>query len=92
MSGGDRIEGDTALELLAGGYAVFNLTDAGRNELTRLLQAQIRAPLSDGSKLIVALKFRFLQFLEIEDQRTQLAMMIEASIRVWLTSFRASWM
>ena len=58
--------------------AVFNLTDAGRNELTRLLQAQIRAPLSDVSKLIVALKFRFLQFLEIEDQRTQLAMMIEA--------------
>jgi DNA-binding PadR family transcriptional regulator len=57
--------------------AVFILTDAGRIELTRLLQAQIRAPLSDVSKLIVALKFRFLQFLEAEDRRTQLAMMIE---------------
>ncbi|MDA1327280.1 MAG: hypothetical protein O3C34_21400 [Proteobacteria bacterium] len=58
--------------------AVFILTDAGRIELTRLLQAQIRAPFSDVSKLIVALKFRFLNFLEIEDRRTQLAMMIEA--------------
>lgn len=58
--------------------ALFVLTDAGRNELTRLLQAQIRAPLSDVSKLIVALKFRFLHFLPVEDRRTQLAMMIEA--------------
>ena len=57
--------------------AVFNLTDEGRAELTRLLQAQIRAPLSDVSKLIVALKFRFLHFLPVEDRRTQLAMMIE---------------
>ena len=46
--------------------------------MTRLLQAQIRAPLSDVSKLIVALKFRFLHFLPVEDRQTQLAMMIEA--------------
>ena len=58
--------------------AVFVLTDDGRMELTRLLQAQIRAPFSDVSKLIVALKFRFLHFLPIADRRTQLAMMIEA--------------
>ena len=58
--------------------AVFNLTDAGWNELTRLLQAQIRAPLSDVSKLIVALKFRFLHFLPVEGRQTQLAMLIEA--------------
>lgn len=56
----------------------FSLTDAGCSELTRLLQAQIRAPLSDVSKLIVALKFRFLQFLPLKDRRTQVAMMIEA--------------
>ena len=58
--------------------AEFNLTDEGRAELTRLLQAQVRAPLSDVSKLIVALKFRFLHFLPLEDRQTQLAMMIEA--------------
>ena len=58
--------------------ALFNLTDAGRSELNRLLQAQIRAPLSDVSKLIVALKFRFFYFLPVEDRRIQLAMMIEA--------------
>lgn len=57
---------------------LFNLTDDGRSELTRLLQAQIRAPMSDVSKLIVALKFRFLHFLPIEDRRIQVAMMIEA--------------
>lgn len=58
--------------------AVFVLTEDGRAELTRLLQAQIRAPFSDVSKLIVALKFRFLHLLPISDRRTQLAMMIEA--------------
>ena len=58
--------------------AVFNLTEGGRDELVRLLQAQIRAPLSDVSKLIVALKFRFLHILPIEDRQTQLAMMIDA--------------
>ena len=58
--------------------AQFNLTDEGRNELMRLLQAQVRAPLSDVSKLIVALKFRFLHFLPVEARRTQTAMMIEA--------------
>ena len=58
--------------------AIFELTDEGRKELRRLLQARIRAPLSDVSKLIVALKFRFLHFLPLEDRRTQLAMMIEA--------------
>ena len=58
--------------------ALFNLTEEGRTELTRLLQAQIRAPLSDDNKLIVALKFRFLHFLPLEGRRTQLAMMIEA--------------
>ena len=57
--------------------ALFVLTGDGRAELTRLLQAQIRAPLSDVSKLIVALKFRFFHFLPAEDRRTQLAMMIE---------------
>lgn len=60
------------------GDSVFVLTDDGRDELTRLLQAQVRAPFSDVSKLIVALKFRFLHFLPIEGRRTQLAMMIEA--------------
>jgi DNA-binding PadR family transcriptional regulator len=57
--------------------AVFNLTEAGRCELTRLLQAQVRAPLSDVSKLIVALKFRFMHLLPLADRKIQLAMMIE---------------
>jgi len=58
--------------------ALYHLTGEGREELTRLLQARIRAPLSDVSKLIVALKFRFLHFLPLQGRRTQLAMMIEA--------------
>lgn len=54
------------------------LTDDGREELVQLLRAQLRPPLSDVNKLIVALKFRFLHLLPVEDQRTQLSMMIEA--------------
>jgi hypothetical protein len=58
--------------------AELTLTDDGREELTQLLRAQLRPPLSDVNKLIVALKFRFLHLLPEEDQQTQLAMMVDA--------------
>jgi len=54
------------------------LTKDGHAELIQLLRAQLRPPLSDVNKLIVALKFRFLHLLPDDDQRVQLAMLIEA--------------
>ena len=58
--------------------ADLTLTDDGREELLQLLRAQLRPPLSDVNKLIVALKFRFLHLLPKIDQTTQLAMLIES--------------
>lgn len=63
-------DGDTDTDL--------TLTDDGREELLQLLRAQLRPPLSDVNKLIVALKFRFLHLLPEDDQRTQLAMLVES--------------
>lgn len=56
----------------------LTLTEDGHAELVQLLRAQLRPPLSDVNKLIVALKFRFLHLLPEDDQRVQLDMMIEA--------------
>lgn len=61
-----------------GAEADLTLTDDGRAELLELLRAQLRPPLSDVNKLIVALKFRFLHLLPEDDQQTQLAMMTES--------------
>tara|TARA_Y100001936_G_scaffold253253_1_gene316842 strand:+ start:42005 stop:42556 length:552 start_codon:yes stop_codon:yes gene_type:complete len=58
--------------------AVLTLTEDGRTELTTLLQAAVRPPVNDVAKLILALKFRFLHFLETKDQNDQVDMMIEA--------------
>jgi hypothetical protein len=56
--------------------AQLAITAAGRRELTNLLTARLR-PGSDLSKLIVALKMRFLDLLEPAQQRAQADLMIE---------------
>ncbi len=57
--------------------AVLAITEAGRKELRTLLTARLR-PGSDLSKLIIALKFRFLHLLEPAQQRAQIDMLIDA--------------
>lgn len=68
------------------------VTEAGRAELLRLLQSNLRAPVNDISKLIVALKMRFLHLLEPKDRRVQVEMLVEIYERqlVRLTELRAS--
>jgi DNA-binding PadR family transcriptional regulator len=61
-----------------GPQALLVLTDEGRAELHELLLTGIRPPINDVTKLIIALKFRFMHLLEREDQRDQVAIMIEA--------------
>jgi len=56
--------------------AQLSITAAGRRELVNLLTARLR-PGSDLSKLVVALKMRFLDLLEPAQQRAQADLMVE---------------
>ena len=57
------------------------LTAAGRAALFELLRANVRSPVDAVAKLILALKLRFLHLLPADEQRAQIAQMIEASER-----------
>lgn len=74
-----KIEG--LIEAAAGGTidddARLQVTEAGQQELTRLLSANVRAPVSDINKLVIALKIRFLHLLPIKERRLQLEVLIE---------------
>jgi DNA-binding PadR family transcriptional regulator len=69
----------------------LRITEAGREELIRLLTSNLRAPVSDINKLIITLKMRFLHLLEPADRRLQAEIMIEMSERqlVRLTELRS---
>jgi DNA-binding PadR family transcriptional regulator len=56
--------------------AVLEITRAGRRELNSLLTARLR-PGSDLSKLVVALKIRFLDLLDLPERRRQVDLLIE---------------
>ncbi|MSO70408.1 MAG: hypothetical protein EXQ88_00070 [Alphaproteobacteria bacterium] len=55
------------------------LTEAGHAALLDLLRANVRSPVDAVSKLILALKLRYLHLLPVAEQRHQLAFMVEAS-------------
>jgi len=57
--------------------ALLSITDAGRRELKTLLTARLR-PSSDLSKLVIALKFRFLDLLEAKERGAQIDMLLDA--------------
>lgn len=56
--------------------ALLTITEAGQRELTTLLTARLR-PGSDLSKLVIALKMRFLDLLAPAQQRAQADLLIE---------------
>jgi DNA-binding PadR family transcriptional regulator len=56
--------------------ALLAITDAGRSELQALLTAPLR-PSSDLTKLVVALKFRFLRLLGAKEQARQIDLLEE---------------
>ena len=60
-----------------GAAAALRISQAGRDELTRLLTSNLRAPVSDINKLIITLKMRFLHLLEPADRRLQAEILIE---------------
>jgi DNA-binding PadR family transcriptional regulator len=59
--------------------SAFRLTDDGRAELLTLLRATVRPPLTDMSKLVIALKMRFLNLLEPAERKDQAELLIDAS-------------
>lgn len=58
--------------------APLRLTGDGRDELVTLLKATVRPPLSEMSKLVVALKMRYLTLLQADERRDQVDLMIDA--------------
>ena len=53
------------------------LTEAGRAELKELLTSRVRAPMTDLSRMVVALKLRYLQLLDYTEQKAQFEMLID---------------
>lgn len=61
--------------------ALLRITADGRKELETLLTSNVRAPVNDINKLIIALKMRFLHLLPEEDQKIQSEIMLEMAER-----------
>ena len=59
------------------GGALLRITDAGRRQFVTLMTSGVRAPVNDVSKLVIALKMRFLDLLEEDDRLDQIELMRE---------------
>jgi len=67
IDGGGAMEAD----------AILRITDGGRAALHTLMTSNVRAPVNDVSKLVIALKMRFLHLLPEEDRADQTDMLME---------------
>lgn len=72
-----RVEGLIASSGGSGSDAVLQITDAGRGEAVRLLGANLRGPLGEFNKLVIALKLRFLHLLDRAAQVLQAELLAE---------------
>jgi len=72
-----RVEGLIDASGGGGAHAILCITAAGRQELVRLLGANLRGPLGEFNKLVIALKLRFLHALEPEARRLQAELLAE---------------
>ena len=57
--------------------ATLRITGSGREEFVRLMTSSVRAPINDISKLILALKMRFLHHLPDGERAEQIELMVE---------------
>ncbi|MHA1564027.1 MAG: hypothetical protein ACTSX7_01835 [Alphaproteobacteria bacterium] len=75
-----RLEGLVAtVEESAPEDPVVAITPAGKTALVGLLCANVRSPVDGVSKLILALKLRFMHLLDEADREAQLELILEAS-------------
>ncbi|MEO1190815.1 MAG: hypothetical protein AAFY02_03615 [Pseudomonadota bacterium] len=61
--------------------SLLTLTEEGRSELRRLLDAPLRQASDDLHKLIIALKLRFLPLLPVDAQGMQLDALVESALK-----------
>lgn len=64
---GDEVDDDS----------ILRITDGGRETFQTLMTSHVRAPVNDVSKLVVALKMRFMHLLDAEEQAEQAEMLTE---------------
>ena len=64
-----------------GDDALLRITDDGRAELRSLLVANVRPSSTELTKLVIALKFRFLHLLDPAAQRSQIGMLVDVCER-----------
>jgi DNA-binding PadR family transcriptional regulator len=57
--------------------STLQITDEGRRQFVALMTSAVRAPINDVSKLVIALKMRFLDLLPPAQRREQSEMMTE---------------
>jgi DNA-binding PadR family transcriptional regulator len=69
--------GDVGTEGEAGEDVLLTITEKGQAELKELLCSNVRTPVDDINKLVVALKFRFLHLLEPAEGREQVDGLID---------------
>ncbi|MDQ7250948.1 hypothetical protein [Dongia sedimenti] len=60
---------------------IMLLTESGRTELKRLMTANLRGPMGEVNKLIIALKLNFFETLSPEERRIQAEVLEEACER-----------
>ncbi|HTO85496.1 MAG TPA: hypothetical protein VMQ73_24960 [Methylomirabilota bacterium] len=72
-----RVEGLVDASAGSGPAMVLRITDLGRQELVRLLAANLRGPLGEFNKLVIALKLRFLHLLDSPAQKLQAELLAE---------------
>lgn len=74
-------EGLVTLEdIEGGGGALLRVTDEGRGQFVNLMTSGIRAPVNDVTKLVIALKMRFLDLLDKEARLDQIELMRDMSL------------
>ncbi|MBL8669637.1 MAG: hypothetical protein JNK11_03195 [Alphaproteobacteria bacterium] len=59
----------------------LSLTERGRAEFERLMQASVRAPVNDLGKLVIALKLKFLHLVTAADAARQADLLVELNER-----------
>ena len=62
----------------SGDDSILSITDEGRAEFKTLLTANIKAAENDLNKLVIALKFRFMDDLSAEDRHAQVDLLVHA--------------
>ena len=60
---------------------LLRITGKGRSELVRLLSSNVRPPVTEFNRLVIALKMRFLHLLDAPAQEQQLNVLIQMSQR-----------